>query len=569
MRFNSDGFGLSDAYLEIDSEMKGTDSRKRPSVDLESLHRVFTVPEDAQSTLSQIEQQISENLDGFLQEHVVAIERPLVEVEQDFQAFEFPESPIYVSEQASFLLNKVVAHSVHTSSPSFIGHMTSALPYFMLPLSKILMGLNQNLVKIETSRAFTPLERQVIGMLHHLVYQNEDAFYERWMHDAVSALGAFCSGGTIANLTALWVARNKAFPAEEGFSGVDRAGLFRACRHYECEGAAVLVSERGHYSLGKSVDLLGLGREDLIAVETDQYGKIRLDALELKIKELQSKKIKIIAMVGVAGSSETGSIDPLDKMADLAEKYNCYFHVDAAWGGPTLCSQQYRHLLSGISRADSATIDAHKQFYVPMGSGMVVFKDPSALGSIEHHAEYIIRKGSKDLGSHTLEGSRAGNALLVHSGFRVIGRKGYELLINMGIELARQFALLIDQAEDFELISAPELNILTYRYVPKSLQSVLQNADEKASNEINTKLNKITRLIQKTQRGYGRSFVSRTQFKVAKYFEQNIVVFRVVLANPMTTEAVCREVLDQQRSIAQEPQVQELFAALGNGSESV
>lgn len=115
-----------------------------------------------------------------------------------------------MSDHTEHLLDTLVSHSVHTSAPSFIGHMTSALPYFLMPLSKIMIALNQNLVKIETSKAFTPLERQVLGMLHRLIYGQDDKFYRKWMHSAKHSLGAFCSGGTIANITALWVARNKA-----------------------------------------------------------------------------------------------------------------------------------------------------------------------------------------------------------------------------------------------------------------------------------------------------------------------------------------------------------------------
>ncbi len=536
------------------------ESYKKPSADLDSLRRVFTIPEDPTSTLSLIEQRISENLDGFLQDHLVAVERPLDEIEQDFSDFHFPLDPTFVSDQATFLLNKVVAHSVHTSSPSFIGHMTSALPYFMLPLSKIMMALNQNLVKIETSRAFTPLERQVIGMLHHLVYQREDTFYQRWMHDAVQALGAFCSGGTIANLTALWVARNTLFPAGEGFAGVDQDGLFAACKYHGCEGAVVLVSERGHYSLSKSVDVLGLGRNHVIAIATDDDDRIDLNALEEAFEAALRANQKVLALVGVAGSSETGSVDPLEEMADMAERYGCHFHVDAAWGGPTLCSDRYRPILKGIERADSVTVDAHKQFYVPMGAGMVVFRDASALSNIEHHAEYIIRKGSKDLGSHTLEGSRAGMALLVHSGFNVLGRKGYELLINLGIERARRFADMIEAADDFELISRPELNILTYRYLPVSVQKKLDAAkDSEQRAALNRMMNGVTRLIQKSQRAYGRSFVSRTQLNPVKYDREDMVVFRVVLANPLSTEDIFSDILEEQRAIAQEPHVQELL----------
>ncbi|HET8707524.1 MAG TPA: putative pyridoxal-dependent aspartate 1-decarboxylase, partial [Pseudomonadales bacterium] len=188
-----------------------THEKKRPEANLESMHRIFTVPEEPNSTLGKIDQEISSNLIGFLQDNIVAVEKDLSELEQDFQDSIIPEEPIYVSEQADFLLKKIVAQSVHTASPSFVGHMTSALPYFMLPLSKIMMSLNQNLVKIETSRAFTPLERQVVGMIHRLIYQQKDEFYGKWMHDADYSLGNITSGGTVANITALWVARNNAF----------------------------------------------------------------------------------------------------------------------------------------------------------------------------------------------------------------------------------------------------------------------------------------------------------------------------------------------------------------------
>ncbi len=112
------------------------------------------------------------------------------------------------------------------------------------------------------------------------------------------------------------------------------------------------------------------------------------------------------------------------------------------------------------------TIDAHKQLYVPVGAGMVLFKDVQALASVEHHANYVIRQGSRDIGKHTLEGTRSGMAMLVHSALRIIGRRGYELLIDLGIDMARQFAAMITAAPDFELVTAPELNLLTYRYVP-------------------------------------------------------------------------------------------------------
>ncbi|WP_373937397.1 putative pyridoxal-dependent aspartate 1-decarboxylase [Vibrio kanaloae] len=524
--------------------------QKTADVSFDSLLRIFTVPEGPDSTLTQIEDKLSRNLNQFLREHIVAEEKPLREIEKDFSNAHIPEQPEFVSEHTEHLLDSLVSHSVHTSSPSFIGHMTSALPYFLMPLSKIMIALNQNLVKIETSKAFTPLERQVLGMLHRLIYQDNDQFYSHWMHSANHSLGAFCSGGTIANITALWVARNNALKAQGSFKGVEKEGLFKAMKHYDYEGLAILVSERGHYSLKKAADVLGIGQEGLVSVKTDNDNRICTDDLRLKIEQLKQNKIKPFAVVGVAGTTETGNIDPLKDIAEVCAESGCHFHVDAAWGGATLMSNNHRHLLDGIELADSVTIDAHKQLYIPMGAGMVLFKKPDAMTAIEHHAQYILRKGSKDLGSHTLEGSRSGMAMLVYASMHIISRPGYELLIDQSINKARYFADLIKEQSDFELVSEPELCLLTYRYIPESVKAALLKAEPEQRVTLNELLNELTKFIQKKQRETGKSFVSRTRLNPEVWAHQPIIVFRVVLANPLTGKEILSSVLEEQREIS-------------------
>ncbi len=529
-----------------------TVSKRAAKATIESLHRIFTIPEAPDSTLGRIEQEMSQNLAGFLGDHIAAKEMALSEIEKDFASSTMPEHPAFVSEHMHHLLDKLVAQSVHTSSPSFIGHMTSALPYFILPLSKLMVGLNQNLVKIETSKAFTPLERQVLGMMHRLVYQDADPFYQKWMHSANHSLGAFCSGGTVANLTALWVARNNLLKAQGNFKGVAREGLFNALKHYQYDGLAILVSSRGHYSLKKSADVLGIGQDSVIAIPTDQNNKIDCQKLREKCQELSERNIRILSIIGVAGTTETGNIDPLNELADIAEQFNCHFHVDAAWGGATLLSNKYRSLLAGVELADSVTIDAHKQMYVPMGAGLVVFKNPASVAAIEHHAEYILRKGSKDLGSHTLEGSRPGMAMLVYASLHIISRPGYELLINQSIDKANYFAELIDQHPDFELVTKPELCLLTYRYNPAAVQEFLTRCDIQKQEQINALLDKLTKYVQKRQREDGKSFVSRTRIEVQKYHGRKTLVFRVVLANPLTSNDILHDVLAEQIELAKE-----------------
>jgi len=533
--------------------------RELAKANLENLYRIFTVPETAGSTLGEVDRAITDNLTGFLQEHIVALKQSMEQIEADFTDSYIPENPTYVSDYTEFVKDKLVARSVHTASPRFIGHMTSAMPYFMLPLSRLMTALNQNLVKIETSKAFTPMERQVLAMLHRLIFSGSDTFYHRWIHDSNNALGAFCSGGTIANVTALWTARNKLCAPSGSFKGIAKEGLYRAMQHLGCQGLAVLVSRRGHYSLAKATDVLGIGNDNLVLVETDDNNRIDFKDLKEKAARLQDQGIRPLALVGIAGTTETGNVDPLEAMADFATELGCHFHVDAAWGGPTLFSDTHRHLLRGIERADSVTIDAHKQLYVPMGAGMVLFRDPTALSAIEHHAAYILRHGSKDLGSHTLEGSRPGKSMLVHAGLSIIGRKGYELLIDIGIQRARTFADKIRNHPDFELMSEPELNILTYRYNPAAVQEALATASEELTQEINGLLDQIIRLVQKEQREVGHTFVSRTSLRVRRYHNETLTVFRVVLANPLTTDDILDETLEEQCTIVQQEEIQALL----------
>ncbi len=514
---------------------------------LEYLFRVFTMPEHQDSTLSLIEKNLSDNLSDFLSRHVVAKRHSLEDIERDFADASMPERPEFVSAHAQKLLDTLVSHSVNTYAPTFIGHMTSALPYFHLSLSKLLVGLNQNLVKIETSKAFTPLERQVLGMMHHIVFSNETSFYDEYLHSAQHSLGAFCSGGTVANMTALWVARNAKLAPKLGFKGVSQEGIFAAYKAYDITDLGIICSPRAHYSVGKAVDLLGVGRKNILHNSDSNHSLTPNEALKIG-RQFQAEGKDILAIVGIAGTTETGHIDPLDELADVAQELGCWFHVDAAWGGATLFSNTHKVKMHGIERADSVTLDAHKQMYVPMGAGMALFKDPHAANAVRHHAQYILRQGSKDLGATTLEGSRNGMAMMVYSSLHILGREGYELLIDQSIDKAQQFASMIEDDDEFELITYPELSLLTYRYVPAEAKALL--SDPAHYRSINELLNRLTKAIQKSQREAGRSFVSRTRFEVNKYPDDVLTVFRVVIANPLTTVNHLRDILAEQKTIA-------------------
>ncbi len=254
-------------------------SREAARANLENLYRIFTVPEAPDSTLGAIDQAISDDVAGFLQTHIVALQRSIEEIEADFSSSAIPEEPTYVSDYTEFVKEKLVAQSVHTAAPGFIGHMTSALPYFMLPLSRIMTALNQNPVKVETSKAFTPLERQVLAMLHRLVYQGR-----RRLLSAAGSTTASTPSAPSAPVAPSpmsppcgWRATASS-PRPATFRGIAREGLARSLKHLGCDDIAVLVSQRGHYSFGKAADLLGIGRDNLVMVETDERQPHRSDS---------------------------------------------------------------------------------------------------------------------------------------------------------------------------------------------------------------------------------------------------------------------------------------------------
>lgn len=213
-------------------------------------------------------------------------------------------------------------------------------------------------------------------------------------------------------------------------------------------------------------------------------------------------------------------------------------------------SEKNRHLLEGIQYADSVTIDGHKQFYMPMSCGMVYFKNPEIMNAVSYHSNYVNRQGSVDLGIKSLAGSREANSLILDSALKIMGTKGYALLINHGIETAKAFAAEIMKRPCFQLVTSPELNILTYRICSPHFQEELNShigADRK--RQINKTLNAINRTVQTVQREAGKSFVSRTTLNPRNLPEEEIVVLRCVVMNPMTDIKILNDILDEQEEI--------------------
>ena len=466
-----------------------------------------------------------------------------------FKNYRISNFPISIEEYYRKLYIDVFPYIINTACPQFIGHMTSALPDYVHDISKLISRLNQNLVKVESSKSLIFLEREALAILHKSFYSFSDEFYEYNIQKVNNNLGVISTGGTISNITALLTARNKKLFGGDAGESISSASIYSTLREKGYEDIVVLGSKLMHYSMKKATSILGLGTDNIIFIENDFNGKMDIKDLQHKINECQKNKYLIMAIVGIAGTTETGDIDPLEAIAEVAGLNNIHFHVDAAWGGTTIFSDKYKNLLEGIEKADSITLCGHKQLFLPQGISVCLFRDPLQAGYSTTLARYQATPNSYDFGRFTIEGSRSALSLCLHSSLRVIGKKGYELLVDNGIRMAQLFADIINSLDEFELIKYPQINILNYRYIPVRLrEKVKTNSYSKSENE---EINDVNTKIQECQFYKGKTFVSKTTLD-AKSKDYALVVFRVVLSNPLTSRNDLILIIKDQLSIANE-----------------
>lgn len=214
-------------------------------------------------------------------------------------------------------------------------------------------------------------------MLHRAFYNKPEEFYKSYFFNPLHISGIVVASGTTANITALWIARNKSLGPRDDFRGVHVEGMPAALKHYGYKDSVILVSSFAHYSFAKAASMLGLGKKNIITLDIDANYSVDIDKLRKKVIDLQNNNIQILAIVGIAGGTECGNLDNLEALGQIAEEFKIHFHADAAFGGSFVLSDNYSSKLKGIEQADTITLCAHKQLYVPMGMSMVLLKTPS------------------------------------------------------------------------------------------------------------------------------------------------------------------------------------------------
>lgn len=544
---------------------------KKVESSLDYLRKLFIMP-DSPDKFMEFGHAVLEMIHEFFQEKKGLHKRiTLPELAQIFDQISTPEDPHLIRDVLQEIKDKVTVHSVKVGSPHYIGHMTSAIPYFMILLEIIIAALNQNQVKIETAKASSFVERELIAWMHRIFFNRDDTFYRKNIQNPRIALGNITSGGTISNLTALMVARERAFPADRNFPGIRKVGVEGALNYYGYSKMVVLISRRGHYSIRKAANLLGLGEKNVIYIPVDTNNQINIKTLRKTIQNIKrsdlekGKKTKIMSIIGIAGTTETGNIDNLMELGDIAREENAYFHVDAAWGGAALIVDEYKSLFRGIEKADSVAVDAHKLLYCPMAMGVVVFRNEKDLNHLKTISQYVNRPDSVDTGRFTIEGSRPFACLKPWASLKIIGRDGYRLLFGQAQEATSTFKRILEESGNFEILNHPELFILNYRLVPKKIMEKLNEWAErkktlsnnndrknltKKIQKVNSALNNLNILLQKSIRQDDTTFVSRTILESTQYRPQRIVVLRAVLINPLINNDILKKIVSTQNNIA-------------------
>jgi glutamate/tyrosine decarboxylase-like PLP-dependent enzyme len=268
--------------------------------------------------------------------------------------------------------------------------------------------------------------------------------------------GIMCSGGSEANHTALLAALANAFPA------LDRDGM-RALPAQP----VFYVSAESHHSFHKASRLCGLGSRAVRQVEVNANLQMEAEALASAIREDRKDGFAPFLVVGTAGTTNAGAIDPLEKIAGIAARENLWFHADAAWGGAAALVPELRPLLAGIERADSITIDAHKWLCVPMGAGIFLTRHREALRRTFHiSAAYVPPQAegiqAADAYESSLQWSRRFIGLKLFLSLAVAGWEGYAATIRHMMEIGAQLRGELAAAQ-WEVVNSTPLPICCFR----------------------------------------------------------------------------------------------------------
>lgn len=388
---------------------------------------------------------------------------------------------------------KLLPNCTQVNHPGYFGLITpSPLPAGILA-DFVASALNQNPGAWSIGPAAVAVEQRVV----------------RWLADAIGygehAGGNLTSGGMMANFTALKLARDWA--SDDRAQYVGGAGELRA-----------YTSEERHVSVDKAADAVGIGRDNLRIIPTDDAFRMDLDALERAIAEDRRGGARPACIVAMGGSTNTGAVDDLRALRRIADRERMWLHVDAAYGGGLLLSREHRKALEGVEQADSVTIDPHKWFFAPLDAGAIIVRDEARLTTSfglqpAYLTDELDRANERyNFYVHSFEQSRRFRALKVWMGLKHCGAEQVGRWVDANVAHARRLYELAAAHPDFVAATYPTMSAICVRYAPAG----------RSAEELDAWHPLVTRRIEES----GEYWISTTVLKGRTFFRICPVNFR-------------------------------------------
>ncbi len=421
---------------------------------------------DAQAATPELSEMIMQALEVVVQYYGELLNLPVMPITsaatvRDLLSEPLPVEPATVTEALATVRDVVYPLSRHNGHPRFFGYVASPGSPEGIMGDLLASGLNANVTSWRSAPAAAEIEHVVIDWLKAMIGYDH------------AATGVLVSGGSIANLSALAVARTAADP-EIGRKGVGRSRPLR-----------VYISEEAHFSIEKAARLLGIGTENVQTIPTDSSLSMSVEELDRRIAADRRGGRDPMCIVASAGTVNTGVVDPLDEIADVAERQRVWLHVDGAYGAFSALAPSAKHLFNGIQRADSISLDPHKWLYTSVGCGCVLYRNPQmAIDTFGSHAEYtrpvgLLRDEAFAFWNFSPELSRPFRALTVWLQIKLWGARNLAAAIENNMECARHFGSLVKNSQDFELLAPVGLSIFCFRYHPPGYTGDLDALNER------------------------------------------------------------------------------------------
>ena len=462
------------------------------------------------------------------------------------------ESPKLVSKFQE-LVQLSLQRGQNLNHPRCVGHQVPA----PLPLVGLFDAVTTMTNQVQGVYEMGPwgiaAERAVIAAIGKQIGYQDDEFG-----------GLVTSGGSLGNLTALLAARNEACPwiwdeghrpcesseqhlrsgshsatpERRGHSTASEFNTSTASNVNRSQMPVLIVQGDAHYCIDRAAGVMGIGQSQVLRVPLDVHRRMDVAALDQMLTELTAQQVPIIAVVAVACTTAVGAFDPLNAVADVCGRHQVWLHVDAAHGGAVCLSEKHRHLVKGLERADSVVFDAHKMMFVPAVCALVFYRNKkNRYRAFEQKAPYLFDPSAPDMSEYdngviTFECTKRSATLGLWGALSLFGFELFEQLVDRVLLVARRLFELLEAASDFEVLEAPQANIVVFRYVPEGIRGERTFSAEQGKLKVSQLQLRLRRAMLESGFGY----LTQTSL-------HDDIYLRCTIMNPLTDESHLSELI--------------------------